>query len=66
MTAQTEPEKIDSALNTTGVLPDAVDIEKSVTTDQDAPPEENTRPGAKAGLSLAQFWIVMFGYAVLF
>ncbi|KAL4757352.1 major facilitator superfamily domain-containing protein [Aspergillus foveolatus] len=60
MTAQPEPEKSDSALKTTGVLPDAVDVEKSVTTEQDAPPEESTSPGAKAGLSLAKFWIVMF------
>jgi hypothetical protein len=61
MTAQAEREKSDSALKTTGILPDAVDVEKSVATEQDEPPEENTRPGAKAGLSLAQFWIVMFG-----
>ncbi|KAL4816521.1 putative efflux pump antibiotic resistance protein [Aspergillus spinulosporus] len=64
MTAQVESEKGDSTLKTTGVIPDSVDIEKSVALEQDAPSEENTCPGAKAGLSLAQFWIVMFGLSV--
>ena len=63
MAAMAEPEKRDSASETSGQITPSDDLEKSTNTSQDAQPEEDTRPGAKAGLSLSKFWIVMFGYA---
>ncbi|KAL4741250.1 hypothetical protein BDV11DRAFT_203686 [Aspergillus similis] len=64
MTAQADSEKGDSALKTTGLLPHSADIEEPVAAEQDSTPKGNRRPGAKAGLSLAQFWIVMCGLSV--
>lgn len=37
------------------------DLEKAADDANDAVDVKNTRPGARAGLSLSQFWIVMFG-----
>jgi hypothetical protein len=40
--------------------PPTFDVEKGEAPEH-APAVEDSRPGAKAGLSLSQFWIVMFG-----
>ncbi|KAL6234755.1 hypothetical protein BDW75DRAFT_240777 [Aspergillus navahoensis] len=64
MAAQVEAEKRDSASEAAGRTNSFVDLEKAAAAGQYAPPKEDTRPGAKAGLSLAQFWIVMCGLNV--
>jgi hypothetical protein len=41
------------------------DLEKALAVDAPdvgQPPAEDPRPGAKAGLTLTQFWIVMLGF----
>ena len=63
MAALAEQAKHDSASATTSQITPTDDLEKSANASQDIIPEKDTRPGAKAGLSLSKFWIVMFGYA---
>lgn len=63
MAALAEQAKRDSASETTGQITPSDDLEKPTNASQDIVSEEDTRPGAKAGLSLSKFWIVMFGYA---
>ncbi|KAA8646021.1 hypothetical protein EYZ11_011950 [Aspergillus tanneri] len=61
MTPQAETETCNSSSEppSTRSLPSA-DLEKG-SNPSDASPVEDTRPGAKAGLSLSQFWIIMLG-----
>lgn len=62
VTAHTESENGKGTLEAPGqVTPSSTDLEKAANDPQLALPEEETRPGAKAGLSLRQFWVVMFG-----
>ncbi|KAI9375259.1 putative efflux pump antibiotic resistance protein [Aspergillus egyptiacus] len=57
--------KRDSASEATSqTTTSGLDLEKNANAGHDVAPEEDTRPGAKAGLSLSQFWIVMLGLNV--
>lgn len=59
--AHAEPEKHSSDSDIPSNSATSSDLEKG-SDSGDAPPVEDTRPGAKAGLSLSQFWVVMLGY----
>lgn len=61
MESHTEKENGESTLEASGQVTPSTDLEKGSDDLQHELPEEETRPGARAGLSLRQFWIVMFG-----
>ena len=65
MASHTQTENGENTLKASDQVTPSTDLEKGANDLQHALPEEETRPGAKAGLSLRQFWIVMFGYALL-
>ncbi|KGO69080.1 Major facilitator superfamily domain, general substrate transporter [Penicillium expansum] len=61
MASHTETENGESTLEASDQVTPSTDLEKGATDLPLTLPEEEMRPGAKAGLSLRQFWIVMFG-----
>ncbi|EAW12275.1 MFS transporter/fungal specific transcription factor domain-containing protein [Aspergillus clavatus NRRL 1] len=61
MAAQPGSEERVTASEASGQTTLSIDLEKSGNGSRDVVLEEDTRPGAKAGLPLSQFWIVMLG-----